>query len=106
MAACFTDLTTKIWDLNRILEQDKGGSLDKPDLVLKNSVELAPVDVCMAGRKLATSSIDGSLRLYDINAVGNDLSSTISATSLVDPSLNDFSADAHMVDEGEEGQIP
>ena len=81
MAASFTDLTTKIWDLNKILIDGKG-SLESPDLVIKDSVELAPVCVGMAGHKLATSSIDGTLKIYDINAADNG---TITANTLLDP---------------------
>ena len=99
MAACFTDLTTKIWDLNRILVQNKS-ELENPDLILKDSVELAPVDIGLVGRKLATSSIDGSLRLYDINAGAAD-SSSLSATKLIEPNKNEFSGDAQMLDEGQ-----
>ena len=89
MAASFTDLTTKVWDLNKILVSSNG-ALDTPDLILKNSVELAPVEISIAGRKLATSSIDGSLRLFDINAASEEAGSKITASPLVDLQSNDF----------------
>ena len=99
MAASFTDLTTKIWDLNKILVSNKS-ELEKPDLVLKESVELAPVEVSLVGRKLATSSIDGSLRLYDINA-SSDEGAGIFATQLVDPYKSAYAGDAQMMEEGQ-----
>lgn len=94
MAASFTDLTTKIWDLNKILVQGTG-ALEAPDCVLKDSVELAPADVGLAGHKLAASSIDGSLRLYDINVSD---SGTISTKPLL-ASGADYNNDAEMMDD-------
>lgn len=86
MAASFTDQTTRIWDLNKILGQGSEG-LERPDCILKDSVELAPVEVGMAGHKLAASSIDGTLKLYDINASDDG---TVTAKQLLDPSAADY----------------
>jgi len=39
----FADKTVKIWDLNQILND--GNKLESPSLVIKDAIELAPVEV-------------------------------------------------------------
>ena len=89
MAASFTDLTTKIWDINQILNEGIG--LDKPSCVIKDSVELAPVEVALIGSRLAASSIDGTIRIYDINSPEDG--TEISITKKIDSNNLEYNAD-------------
>jgi hypothetical protein len=54
-------------DLNQIMNE--GGSLEQPALVIKNAVELAPVDIKFdsQGTKIAATSMDNSLKVFDLN---------------------------------------
>jgi len=47
---------------------NEGGSLENPVHVILNAVELAPVDIKFdaEGQKLAATSMDNSLKIYEI----------------------------------------
>ena len=47
---------------------NEGGSLEQPAHVIKNAVELAPVDIKFdsQGKKLAATSMDNSLKIFDL----------------------------------------
>lgn len=44
MAASFSDLSIKVWDLKKILIDGTNG-LDKPNLEIQNSIEISPADL-------------------------------------------------------------
>jgi hypothetical protein len=60
-------------DLNQIINE--GREIESPALVIKNGVELAPVDVKFdsLGSKIACTSMDNSLKVFDINSNDNVL---------------------------------
>ena len=67
MAAGFTDGTHKLWDINSIAGVS---SLDEPSLVIKKSVDIAPIDCAFfaAGKDstwMVTTSFDG-MKAYAI----------------------------------------
>ena len=67
MAAGFTDGTHKLWDINSIAGVS---SLDEPSLVIKKSVEIAPIDCAFfapgnVSMWMVTTSLDG-LKAYSI----------------------------------------
>lgn len=73
-------------DLNQIINE--GREIESPTLVIKNSIELAPVDVKFdaQGTKIACTSMDNSLKVFDINKVDNSLNETlIFDSNSVDP---------------------
>ena len=47
----------------------QGKQIEEPACVIKNAIELAPVDVKFdsKGSRLAASSMDGSVKIYDIS---------------------------------------
>lgn len=66
-ASSFADGTVKIWDLNQINNENK--SIEEPLHVIKNAIELAPVDIKFDsnGKRLACTSMDGSLKVFEID---------------------------------------
>lgn len=70
-ASSFTDGTVKIWDLNQINNENK--SIEEPLHVIKNAIELAPVDIKFDsnGKRLACTSMDGSLKVFEIDRQGS-----------------------------------
>lgn len=54
-------------------------------------MELAPVEVAMIGSRLAASSIDGTIRIYDINSP--DDGSDITVTKKIDSNNLEYNAD-------------
>ena len=64
---------------------NQGKQIEEPACVIKNAIELAPVDVKIdnSGKRLAASSMDGSLKVYDLSDEGE-------ATLLVDSNSMDM----------------
>jgi len=65
-SAAFTDGYVRIWSLSDLVNDE--GTLDKPKFEIENGVELGPVDVKFnsEGNRIATSSVDSSLRVFNI----------------------------------------
>ena len=62
------DKSLRVWNLNEILKGDSEvGSLDAAACVLKDAVELGPVDVQVGANRVGVSSMDGSIKIYDVN---------------------------------------
>lgn len=54
-------------DFNELVQGD-GATLDRPKFTVENAFDIGPVDVKMSadGTKIATSSVDNSLRIFGI----------------------------------------
>jgi WD40 repeat protein len=64
-AASFMDRSLKVWNLDSILND--GTKLEQPFASAQNAIELGPVDVQVAGSYVGASSMDGSIKLFNIN---------------------------------------
>ena len=66
-ASAFGDCTLKIWSLNSIILDNK--SIEESATTSENAVEIAPVDVKFShnGKRIAVTSIDSSIKVYDIS---------------------------------------
>lgn len=63
-AASFMDGTVRIWNLDDIAVNGK--SLDEVACTIKDAVEIGPVDLQLSANRLGVSSMDGSLKVYDL----------------------------------------
>lgn len=61
----FLDGTVRVWNLNDITLNGK--SLDEVHLTIKDAVEISPVEVQVSASRLGVSSMDGSLKVYDLD---------------------------------------
>lgn len=84
------DKSLRIWNLNDILKgETQAGELDAAACVVKDAVELGPVDVQVGANRVGVSSMDGSIKIYDIN----QSDSKIEASLLVDSNSMQSPAD-------------
>lgn len=74
-SAAFMDGSVRIWNLNDIAMLGK--SLDEVSCVIKNAIEIGPVDVQMSANRFGISSMDGSLKIYDIQQVDSNLQANL-----------------------------
>ena len=70
-AAAFMDRSLKVWSLDSIF--NNGTKIENPFASVQNAVELGPVDVQVAGSIVGATSMDGSMKLFNINSSTVDL---------------------------------
>ena len=85
-ASTFADKSLKIWDIEDILTNGKG--LEEPACVVKNAVELGPVEVQVSANRVGVSSMDSSLKIYEVAKTDGALQASL----LVDSNVMDQAA--------------
>ena len=95
-----------IRDFNQLVRGD-GATLDRPKFTIENAFAIGPVDVKFSpdGSRVATSSVDNSLRVFSLNEESKDSgAASTSATLLCEAPSElaeawkiDFSADGSQI---------
>jgi WD40 repeat protein len=65
-ASSFADKSVKVWNLNDILVHSKG--LEDVACTVPNATEIGPVDTQVCGNRLGVTSVDGSLKVFDLSS--------------------------------------
>lgn len=78
-ASSFADKTLRIWNLNDIVLHGK--ALEEVSCEVPGAVELGPVDTQVCGNRVGTSSMDGSLKVYEIHEQQEQLTASLLADS-------------------------
>ena len=86
------DKTLRIWNHNDIAVQGK--SLEEAATVVQAAVELGPVDVQVGANRVGVTSMDGSIKIFDIQ----NSDAGLQATLLVDSNAMDRPADSIDID--------
>ena len=88
-------------DFNQLVHGD-GATLDRPSFTIEDAFSIGPVDVKLSpdGTRVATSSVDNSVRVFSLQEESKDSESGTSATLLCEATAElaeawkiDFSAD-------------
>jgi len=104
-SAGFSDGSLRVWDFNQLVRGD-GATLDRPSFTIEDAFSIGPVDVKLSpdGTRVATSSVDNSLRVFSLQEESKDSDAGTRATLLCEAPAEvaeawkiDFSADGSQI---------